>query len=124
MTDRPYTRITRLNPTDSADGVERGRDPRLAGFWLVEVWLHEDVFASGSVVDVGSQGLCVKTSETAGNVMRRGELCRLKIHTEAGVVVCTGEIRSIDPQGIRFEVREGLPPRPAPTNAAPDRLPQ
>jgi hypothetical protein len=122
MTDGPYTGITRLSPTDAPDGVGRGGDPRLSGMWLVEVWLHEDVFASGSVVDMGPKGLRVKTSETAGNVMRLGEFCRLKIHTDAGVIVCTGEIRSIDLRGVQFEVPEGLPP--AATARTADRLAQ
>jgi PilZ domain len=111
VADGSPTRIPQEKRTGTSDdGAERRRDPRLSTSWLVEVWLHEDVFATGCVVDVSTRGLCVKTSDTAGNVMRTGELCRLKIHTDSGVLACTGEIRNIDQRGIQFEVREPSAP--------------
>ncbi len=109
VADESLTRIIEPNTTDSTGGgAERRRDPRLSVSWSVEVWLHEDVFATGCAVDVSAHGLCVKTSDTAGAVLRRGELCRLKIHTDSGEFVCTGEIQNIGQRGIQFEVRDGL----------------
>jgi PilZ domain len=111
VADGSPTRIPEEETTGTTGaGTERRRAPRLSASWLVEVWLHDDVFATGCVVDVSPRGLCVKTSDTAGNVMRTGELCRLKIHTDSGVLACTGEIRNIDQRGIQFEVREGSAP--------------
>ncbi|PYN11243.1 MAG: hypothetical protein DME06_12355 [Candidatus Rokuibacteriota bacterium] len=110
VADGSPTRNPQKTTGTTGGGAERRRDPRLSVSWLVEVWLHDDVFATGCVVDVSTRGLCVKTSDTAGNVMRPGEFCRLKIHTDSGVFACTGEIRNIDQRGIQFEVKESSAP--------------
>lgn len=90
---------------------ERRRHPRHSVTWPARLWLHETSALAARTLDVSRGGIRIGLySWIPTGSLSRGQAYRIEVHADTGDrVSCVGEIRRIDPDGIGFEVPEGLP---------------